>query len=226
MFLPTLRTALAGSLACGLLATAVVGAQPVNVALGKSVTGVGTFGMPRTGSPFPNPPAAGLTTLTDGELPAIGTQWQTGTVWWDNGVAGFTPPAATIPRADPGDTYVSVDLGMGYDLTGFRLSADNNDAYMLFTRNSLSEAWNYWTAVFCISCGPGMMTLDFSNVFSENLRGARYLAVTGVNGDGYFSLGEVEAYANVSAVPEPAAVGLLLTGLVGLGGIAARRRRA
>jgi hypothetical protein len=225
MFPLSLRRATAAALFAVAL-PAAAHAQLTNVALGKTVTGVGTFGAPRATSPFPNPAPAAFSTLTDGDRLAIGTQWQTGTVWWDNGVEGFTPPASTIPLADPGDTYVSIDLGSTYALTGFTLAADNNDAYMLFTRNSLGDAWSYWTGVFCVSCAPGMTWLDFSNVFFDDLRSTRYLAVRGVNGDGYLSLAEVEAYANASAVPEPATLALLLTGAVAMGTVVTRRRRA
>jgi hypothetical protein len=230
MLVPSLRRAAAATFLLASIST-VAHAQPpappavTNVALGKSVTGVGSFATLRPGATFGYVAPAAFASLTDGEMPSSGSPWQTNTVWWDNGVAGFTPPSQAFPPDIPGDTYVSIDLGATFALTGFGLSFDNNDAYIIHTRNSLSEAWTYWSGATCIACSGGMVYANFSLFDFDSLRSVRYIAVSGTAGDGYFSLGEVEAYALASSVPvpEPATAALLLVGVVGL---AARRRRS
>lgn len=230
MLVPSLRRAAAAMLLLTSVSS-VAQAQPpappalTNVALGKSVTGVGSFATLRSDPLFGYVAPAPFSSLTDGVLPTIGTQWQTGTVWWDNGIEGFTPPASALPSTTLGDTYVSIDLGATFALTGFGMSFDNNDLYRFFTRNSLAEEWSYWNGGRCVGvCNSGMSYLNLGLLDFDSPRSARYLAVSGAAGDGYFSLGEVEAYAVASSVPvpEPAAAALLVLGALML---AIRRRR-
>ncbi len=66
--------------------------------------------------------------------------------------------------------------------------------------------------------GEYVSGIDFAAV------GARYLKVNATGGDVRYSIGEVQAYGDAAAVPEPATVALLGIGLAGLGGGYLRRR--
>jgi hypothetical protein len=208
-------------LGAALLATLALGdaleAQYANVALGKSVTTVGSFGVGRPGSPWGNPAPAAPSTLTDGVVPPNGTDWQTGTVWWDTGSA-LADRAAGLAS-----NRVEIDLGAIFSLTGFGLSYDNNDRYTFFTKLSASDPWLARFEVFCVSCAPGMVYADFSGLSAGSPVDARYVAVAAWAGDGWYSVGEIELYS-LATVPEPATLALLLTGAVAMGTVAARRR--
>jgi hypothetical protein len=195
------------------LIAAPVQAQFVNVALGRTVTGVGTFGVPRLGSPWANPASAPFSTLTDGVRLPNGTNWQEGTVWWDRGgpIDRFAPEVL--------DTRLEFDFGSSTTLSGFGLSFDNNDVYSVWTRLTLADAWTRWTGAFCNGCGAGLASGTFPSSVAGP-RDARYVAVVASEGDGYYSLSEIELYAEV---PEPATIGLLTVGLVALA-LTSRRR--
>jgi hypothetical protein len=202
---------------------AVAHAQLTNVALGKSVSGFGEFGTLRPGSVWGPQPLAPFSSLTDGAMPAVGEQWQTGTVWWDSRAA--VPSAAPLAAPEPGDTFIGIDLGSVFALTGFGLSFDNNDVYEVWGRATAGDSWSLLQTFTCdVNCSFGMENVSTPNILTSPFS-ARYLAVIGTGGDRYYSLGEVQAFANVSAVPEPASIGLLLLGVVGMGGTAVRRRR-
>lgn len=194
-------------------------AQFTNVALGQTVTGFGTFGVLRPAPDFSPAALAPFSTLTDGVILPDGTQWQTG-VWWDRG----GPVAAGTPEVL--DTRLEIDLGSTMTLTGFGLSFDNNDSYVLYTRNSLVDSWTAWSEIFCGGCAPGYVYGAAEDIGAPQWRDARYVAVGAVAGDGYYGLSEIELYTQASVVPEPASFALLVSGLLGLGVMARRRRRA
>ena len=219
----TLRRATATAL-FALALPAAAHAQLTNVALGKSVSGFGEFGTLRPGSVWGPQPLAPFSSLTDGAMPAVGEQWQTGTVWWD-AFATPSPTAAPAAAPAPSAAFVEIDLGSVFALTGLGLSFDNNDAYEVWGRASAGDSWSLLQTFTCVvNCSFGMENVSTPSSLASPVS-ARYLAVTGNAGDGYYSLGELEAFANVSSVPEPAAFGLLLLGLVGVGGSAVRQRR-
>jgi len=219
----TLRRATATAL-LALALPAAAHAQLTNVALGKSVTGFGTFGTLRPGSVWGPQPLAPFSSLTDGAMPTVGEQWQTGTVWWDAFPTG-APQTTSLAAPSSRGTFVEIDLGSVFALTGLGLSFDNNDAYEVWGRASAGDDWSLLQTFTCVvNCSFGMENVSTPSSLASPVS-ARYLAVTGDFGDAYYSLGEVEAFANVSSVPEPATFGLLLLGLVGVGGSAVRQRR-
>src|SRR6476661_5817854 len=78
---PALPAAL-GALLAGLTPITRADAQQ-NVALGRPVTLVGTFGVLRPGSEWaPAPAPAAAATVVDGVFLPAATTWTQGTVWW------------------------------------------------------------------------------------------------------------------------------------------------
>ena len=210
---------LATALTLLVLASTSADAQYTNVALGKAVTGFGTFGgdASRDGINWPNPAPADFSTLTDGVVVPNGTQWQTGTVWWDR---GFIPDPEESPFQPP-TTYLTIDLGASYAITGFGISADNNDVYAWYTRESELDEWVARIASNAPLAGGGMNYFRYDDFFSGAPFQARYVALSAWRGDGWYSVSELEVYS--ASVPEPTGLLLLSAGLLAL--VASARRR-
>lgn len=194
------RVVAAGAL---MLAAATAGAQ-VNVAAGKAVTLLGTFGVLRPGSPWaPAPAPAAASTITDGIYRPEGTTWTNATVWWDASVAGSETNSIVI------------DLGQVFHITGVSIQADNNDQYPIDFRVGAADPWiNLGYATAC--CGAGMRTRSGGVSLDASQFRLRAQA-----GDQYYAISEFQAY---SPVPEPATLALVGGGLAVVG-VAARRRR-
>lgn len=171
--------------------TVVPASADTNVAFGKPVTLSGSFGGGGGGS------------VVDGTFLPEGTQWQSGTVWWN----GLSPA-------------VYIDLGGACSINSLVVQADDNDAYTLYYRivgtTTYGVAWNVpdrdaW--------GYGMQTRP--NPYDNN---ERYNLVTPIvtdslmfvaaSGDNSYSVSEIQAYG--SAVPIPGALLLFAPGLAGL----------
>jgi hypothetical protein len=192
----TLHTAVAvAALACTALEVHARGAGIQNLALGRGVSVV-------SGSPH----GAALSTLTDGLFLPAGTQWQTGTVWW-NGTG----------------TSFQIDLVSTCDVMGAIVQADNNDTYRMWYRDLGSGTYlELWTIGAVGGAGmrtrpnPGDNTAIHyfgTSVLTDSIR------IAAIGGDSAYSLSEVQVWG---VVPAPAGAPLLgLAGLLGLG----RRRR-
>ncbi len=149
---------------------------------------------------------AAPSTLTDGTFLPAGTQWQTGTVWW-NGTG----------------TVFEIGLGDTITVSGAIVQADNNDTYRMWYRDLgtglFEELWTIGTAG-----GAGMRTRpNASNngdiFFFPASVTTDAIRIAAIGGDGSYSLSEVQVW---SPIPGPGAVALL-----GLAPLArARRRRA
>lgn len=187
-------------------------ALPVNVAQGAPVTLVGVYGVITANWPFwPDStvyPVAAASTLTDGVFRPASTEWQDGTVWWDD---------QNRPSAG---NYVEVDLGGMHTLMEFVVQADNNDTYRLQYFDTISSSWLIAWDIPAVG-GYGMQTRT-SPIVSLTTDKLRFFAT---GGDHYYSVSEIQAFENQAAVPEPSTVLLVSAGLVGLG-VWGRKRMA
>jgi hypothetical protein len=114
-----------GMFVIALAVAAPAGATPVNVAAGGVVTVSGALGVIAT-PPWGDSsvhPVAPLASLVDGVYLTDGTEWQSGTIWWD--------------EANPGsaNNQVQIDLGGTFLISWLRLQADNNDKYFIYYRD-------------------------------------------------------------------------------------------
>lgn len=185
----------------GLLLAVPAAALPINVALGKPVTITGEVGV--ITEIWPPGPVAGLETIVDGVLLAEGTQWQTGTVWWDE----LHPPSA--------NNLIEIDLLGTYLITDVLIQADNNDRYQINYRNTLGVWVGY--GFFNSGGAPGMLT----RAGSAGPFVATAIQIDAFDGDLFYSVSEFQA--NGSPVPEPGTLLLLGTGITAA--VARRRTR-
>lgn len=186
------------AVALGLTAN-IQGAEAANVALGQPV--VVTAGSVN-GAP--------LSSLTDGNFLPRGTQWQTGTVWW-NGKG----------------TQLEVDLGGSFTLDGAIVQADDNDAYLLEVFDLAVDSWvSWWNVPNYDAFGWGIQTRpDVTDntvwqalppVLTNRLR----FSATGEYGR--YAVSEIQVRGSEAApIPTPA----LLPGLMGMGAAALRKRK-
>jgi len=173
-----------------------------------SATGTGTF----TNSP---------SLLIDGFIPAESTIWtDSNNVFWQGTVPAFT-----------------IDLGAKFNVTGVLWSVDNNDSYILQTSTDNVTFATLFTVQIAdgnIAVSPGgmdTMTSFAGTDFVANMAispvDVRYIRVSAVDGDGLYSIGEVQALGQLTpvsgAVPEPSTYGIV--GAAALAGLVLLRRR-
>lgn len=142
--------------------------------------------------------------ITNGVLNPDGMYWQSNSMWWS------------------GTQDVTVYLGGSYTISAFTLQADNNDQYAVDYSNDGGASWfSAWLAGPQYN-GGGVTTMNTtlaSSITADQLR------ITGVGGDGLYSVSQIEATGSaVVATPEPATIGLLALGLAGLVPAVRRRR--
>lgn len=191
-------------------------ASPVNVAQGAMVTLNGVYGVLRAGSPWSPNPVAAPGSLTDGVFLPAATDWNDGSVWWDVAAAGGVSALNSI----------IVDLGASYDIMGFIVQADDNDDYLIETWNGASwiGAWNI-PAVggYGLQTRPNVSDNTAIYVLAVPVTTDR-LRFSAVYGDGYYSVSEIQAFADIP-VPEPSSLALLGLGLA-LASLGARRNKS
>ena len=154
----------------------------------------------------------GCSYALDGVFPAEWQDWTTETAYWN----GFEP-------------QVVYDLGGRRQVSGLTVSLDNNDSYLLEISDDGGASWspllfvgasvgNAGWGMDTFSTLPGHPNHDSGISFTPGTGGL--IRVTAVDGDGMYSVGELQFTA---AVPEPGTWALALAGVAGL---AAWRRRA
>jgi hypothetical protein len=174
-----------------------------NVALGANVvingSGFGNSGGWCCGSLQPS-------SIVNGTPQADGTQWNVGTAFWTGSGSG-----------DTADT-ITINLAHTSSVSGIVLQADDNDTYNI----------SYWGGSSWVNLATvgtygswGLVTrpeISFGSITTNAFQ------ITGNSGDGYYAVGQFEAFG--APVPEPTESALILTGIGLLGFIAARRKKS
>lgn len=185
-------------LAASCLLTSGWAVAATNVAIGGTVSLTGS-GFNDSGYWSGANPAAPSTVVDDVFLP-IGTQWNTGTVFWSGAFGADT---------------VQIDLASTAKVTHIDLQADNNDDYGI----SYRDVGGVWHALTTISPHRSWGMDMGQSTFGEIT--ATAFAIKAVGGDGYYSVSEFQAIG--APVPEPETMALMLAGL-GVVGLVARRK--
>jgi len=189
------------------LGTMGVAHADTNVALGAAVL--------LNGSDFGQDPGwgngvlAAASTVTDGNIFAIGDRWNLNTVYWHD---------AHCPE---GGDNILIALGHTSVINSIFLQADNNDQYKI-EYHGTDHLWHPLTTVAAAKpqnwgLGNASYTLG-SSVTADGFR------ISGVNGDNLYSVSEFQANGTAAPVPEPESWGMLGLGL-GVLGLLARRRK-
>jgi hypothetical protein len=192
-----------------ILSASFATSAPFNVALGKDVELNGVFFEGGWGGG-----AIPASTVVDGAFLPRSTQWDQG-VWWDT-------------RTSKGEAqYIEIELEGIFRIESFIVQADDNDAYKLFYKDLVTDAWILAYDMPAVG-GWGLQTRPNPSSSSERYTLAvpiitDELMIKGDLGDGYYSVSEVQAFG--TPVPEPVVMVLLGSGLIGLVGFRRKFKR-
>lgn len=143
----------------------------------------------------------------DGVFPANGDDWNINAAFWQGTVDN-----------------VSFTFDKAYQITGLKLTVDNNDYYRVY----LSTDGSTWETYHTVLAFEGSVP-DGVETFTPNLPATanfyRYARIAALAGDNLYGVGEVQFSGVAAAVPEPTTVALMLSGLGAVGLLARRRRR-
>lgn len=193
-----------------LLVPGSIASAAENVALDKPVWISPAWGVPGSayaywGWEIPAPALASPGTVNDGVFLNEGHQWNMDTLWWDD-----THDAAQL----------KIDFEGDYWINRLVLQVDNNDEYHVVL---LHNAMPQWGTTVPVADGWGMMTREVILPVPVLAGSLLFGHVDGGAGDSLYAISELQAFAvERSTVPAPAAVMLLVPGLLSLAGL--RRR--
>lgn len=177
-------------------------AIPINVTQGKAVTATGAIGVISSaglGAGFGDAttfPPAPLSSLVDGVYRPGGTDWQDGTVWWDERNPGSA------------NNVIEIDLMGRFMISFLSIQADNNDSYSI----SVRDRFGIWSGFVDATPVGGAGMRERAGGFAPfEATGFR---IDAFGGDDFYSLSEFRAMGE--AVPEPTSIALLGLGLAAL----------
>lgn len=176
-----------------------------NVALNGAVTLSATAGFGDSGG-WGGSVFAAASTVTDGIYLPVGTQWNTGTVFW---------------TGNYGVDTITVTLNQKSSVSHFGLQGDNDNNYLI----EYLDGANVWQTATVVSPNRSWgQDNGVATLVSPIVTTAFRISGAPGAGDDHFSVSEFQAFGTVVAVPEPATYAMLGLGL-GLLGLVARRRR-
>lgn len=137
--------------------------------------------------------------VTDGRFQPVAQLWCQGAVWWEDPSFWQGKPANAA-----GAQWIEISLDGTYTLDAAIVQADDNDTYLLSSRDSRSGAWvPLWEVP--VSSGGGLHTrpnpLDNTErrVFASPVT-TDALRFEAASGDGMYSLSEIQAFGTPSVV--------------------------
>ncbi|WP_229258748.1 PEP-CTERM sorting domain-containing protein [Duganella flavida] len=175
-----------------------------NVALNGAVTLSATAGFGDSagwgGAAFADP-----STVTDGIYLPVGTQWNTGSVFWSGNYGVDT---------------ITVTLAQKSQVNELRIQADNDNNYLV----EYLDSAHVWQSAATLSPNRSWGLDNGSSSLATPIVTTAF-RISGASGAGdfQFSVSEFQAIGTVVAVPEPATYAMLGMGL-GLLGVIARRK--